>query len=189
MRAKAPVLLTSEIPEPFSRQATGEYDFMSGSVVIGQINIEGEEPGGLEEAHSIHFKHMADGYDQLMNMTGVGTPGCKIGEPGRKMRKEAKRPTSNLGFYPTIVYKAGKELVVGKGGPENLKADQAAEKLALDGGWRKEPYLKPQIAVLDAQTEKKEMLERNNVLQTQLIALSDQIRQMQAEQAARETKN
>jgi len=42
-------------------------------------------------------------------------------------------------------------------------------------GWRDEPVVKPQVAVLDAQTEKKMLLDANKAQQAQITLQSEMI--------------
>jgi hypothetical protein len=42
-------------------------------------------------------------------------------------------------------------------------------------GWREEPYPRPQIAVLDPATEKKNLMDTNQQLQAQLIRMQERL--------------
>jgi len=52
------------------------------------------------------------------------------------------------------------------------KAELAA---ALKAGWRKEPYVKPQIAVLDPAVEKAAMKAKNDELEGKIVAQADEL--------------
>lgn len=66
------------------------------------------------------------------------------------------------------------------------KANEADLKEHLATGWRKDPYVKPQITVLDAATEKAALVERNRQLEGGLVAANDLIVKMEARLAALE---
>src|ERR1700721_194422 len=104
--------------------------------------------------------------------------------------------------WPVMVYHPAKgELVVGKSlvgisdGPGERNGPRArGEALnkqeldaALKAGYRREPFVKPQVVVLDAATEKAALVAKNNELQGQVVAQSDLIAKMNARLEALES--
>ena len=99
-------------------------------------------------------------------------------------------PKSPDNQWPLMVHHPAKgELTVGKttlGAPnENAKREIVKQNLAdLDAafkaGYRKEYYVKPQIAVLSPEVEKAESLKREMELRGQNVALQDQLNKLQA---------
>lgn len=90
--------------------------------------------------------------------------------------------------WPVMVYHAaGKEKVIGAStaglDPRSAKNatddNKAAMALALKDGFRKEPYLKPQIAVLDPAAEKQALKDANERLQGQITAQADAMAKLQ----------
>lgn len=92
--------------------------------------------------------------------------------------------------WPVMVYHPAKgELTVGKNlkGVEDPAARQritrenkAKYDAAIADGYRDEPYLKPQIAVLDPASEKKALLDRNQELEGKIAVLTDQFAKLMA---------
>lgn len=62
-------------------------------------------------------------------------------------------------------------------------ANKKALTEALAAGYRAEPYIKPQVAVLDPATEKAELLRKNNEMQGQLNTLHDLVSKLTVAQA------
>lgn len=97
--------------------------------------------------------------------------------------RPAYDPNHTDNHWPIMVHHAAKgELVVGKSlrgikDPAERRqvtdTNKAAKKAALDGGYRCEPYLKPQIAVMDPAAEKAAMKAENAELRGQINALND----------------
>lgn len=59
------------------------------------------------------------------------------------------------------------------------KENKSAAKGMLDAGWRVEPYIKPQIAVLDPASEKAAMVAKNRELEGQIVAQGDRLAKLQ----------
>lgn len=92
--------------------------------------------------------------------------------------------------WPLMLHHPAKgELAVGtnlKGVSEPLtrqriqRENEAAVKGALAGGYRREPYLKPQVAVMDPAAEKQALLRRNQELEGQLATTNDMLQKLSA---------
>lgn len=54
-----------------------------------------------------------------------------------------------------------------------VRDNEEAVSMALKAGFRPEPYMKPQIAVLDPAVEKAEMLRKNQEMEGRITALTD----------------
>lgn len=93
---------------------------------------------------------------------------------GRKKNAETPPydPAHASNKFPAMVYHAARG--------EKIVESEHELNVALKDGYRKEPYAKPQIAVLDPASEKKALLDRNQELQGQIVAQGDQIAKLQA---------
>ncbi len=92
--------------------------------------------------------------------------------------------------WPTMVYSAtfgektiGVSLVGLKDSvrAEALKANEAALADAIAAGYRRKPYEKPQVAVLDPAAEKKALLDKNQELEGKIVAQGDSFAKLQAQ--------
>jgi hypothetical protein len=63
---------------------------------------------------------------------------------------------------------------------EAEKNNETALANAVKSGYRSDPYLKPQIAVLDPATEKAALQAKNQELEGKLVAQADQLARLQA---------
>ncbi len=111
-------------------------------------------------------------------------------------KKNEPRPPFNPDHpdnqWPVMVYSAEKgELTVGKSlvglagslRLETEKNNKAALAQSVKDGYRSEPYIKPQVVVLDPATEKAELKRKNDELQGQITALNDLMHKVLAGQA------
>jgi hypothetical protein len=121
--------------------------------------------GGLKESQAKFRKHHGEVGDALLNISGVGTA------TGAAVDKDEPRPGYQHQEFPKMLYKPNEEVIV------TNKADMDAH---LRAGWRDEPYLKPQVAVLDPATEKKALMETNAQQQAQLTVQNEMIQKLQA---------
>jgi|SRR5579872_2549833 len=160
--------------------------------VVGETNGYGDSMDAFRDAHNANSRILVN----LMN--------------GRKKNDQTPPydPRSEDNQWPKMMYHAAKgELIVGKAliyfepGPfgsriqvsltgaareQQKKENAAAMKEAITNGYRHEPYQKPQIAVLDPAVEKAAALEREKILQGQLVAANDLIQRMEARLSALE---
>ena len=116
--------------------------------------------GGLKESQAKFRKHHQEVGDALLNISGVGT------STGDKVDKDEERPGYKHQEFPKMLYKPNEEVIVSN------KADMEVHTKA---GWREEPYPRPQIAVLDPATEKKNLMDTNQQLQAQLIRMQERL--------------
>jgi hypothetical protein len=110
--------------------------------------------GGLRESVGTFRKHHREVADALLNLSGVDTP---TGGPVDK--DEIRQPYVHQD-WPMMVYHAN--------GDERIVRNKQELKEALDENFRKDPYPRPQIAVLDPATEKKMVQDENRELRAQL---------------------
>ncbi len=113
---------------------------MSANVHVAGLMTDGGM-GGLKESVAKFKKHHKDVGDALLNISGIDT---STGDP---VDKDEPRPGYQRQEFPKMIYHAahGERIVENQG--------------ELDGylqlGWRKEPYSKPKVEVLDPAVEKK----------------------------------
>ncbi len=71
---------------------------------------------------------------------------------------------------------------------EAIEDNEAALKSALarPGGWRREPYLKPDVRVLSPEEEKSQLLSKLDEKDAKLNALADAVQKLTADAAARD---
>lgn len=99
-------------------------------------------------------------------------------------------PSHPDNLWPVMLHHPGKgELTVGrtlKGVNDTseraaiTKANLKAKAEALSDGYRLEPYVKPQVAVLDPAAEKAQLLKRNQELEGHITQLNDQFAKLVA---------
>lgn len=159
MSEEAPSIIVSPVPEPFSRQGRG-FDFIMGAETIVGIGLQ---PGaeGLTEAHGEWRRHHIDASEKLMNLSGIGTP------DGKPVNKDAPRTPYVKQDFPTMVRKPDAEKVVN---------NQEELQRHLDAGWRREPYIKPQVEVLDAAAEKNILKSELAASQATIVSLHDSLK-------------
>jgi hypothetical protein len=99
--------------------------------------------------------------------------------------------------WPLMVYHPEKgELAVGRNlvglvgivRADAEKTNKAQLADALKSGYRKEPYLKPQVVVLDPAVEKAAMLAKQNELQGVIVSQNDVLQKLMARLEALEKK-
>ena len=124
---------------------------MANIMVMGQLD---DMEHGLPESLAAFDKNNRETTDALMNLSGIGTV------DGKKVHHTTPRPAYQPQPFPAMLYKPGEEITV---------TDAAELADAQRRGYRTEPYLKPQVEVLDPAQEKKNLMETNKQLQAQLI--------------------
>ena len=101
---------------------------------------------GLKGSLASFRKAEAERGDALLNIAGVGTI------DGNPCDPEDPRPAYQRQEWPRMIYHAdGREVIVNT--TEEMKAK-------FDQGFRKEPYMRPQVAVLDPAAEKKLLIDQ-----------------------------
>ena len=157
-------VLISEVPVEYSRNpehaGIGEdYRDMPNVMVMG---LQEDNEHGLEESLAEFRKHHQDVGDKLLNISQVGA------KPGAPLKLNDPRPALVHTDWPWMLYKPGEDepRVV------HTPAEMQEARLA---GWRDEPVVKPQVAVLDPQTEKKMLLDANKAQQAQITLQSEMI--------------
>lgn len=138
---------------------------MANVSVMGGISTE----GGLKEAQAVQRRHNDEVAKALLNISGIDTV---TGEP---VHKDDPRPVYVHKQFPKMLYKPDP----GEKG-EKVVLTSTEMAVALQDGWREEPYPKVQIAVLDPATEKKNLLDTNNQLQAQLVLQNELMQKMAA---------
>jgi len=151
----SPVVLVSKVPDAFSRPQDEEtYDFMSPSVMVtgGQVKV-----GELKQSQAEFRKHHKEVGDALLNLSeGKDT--------------EDPRPDYNFQQYPQMIYHAD--------GDEKIVHSDSEKKEYLNKGFRVQPYMKPQVAVLDPATEKKALMDQNRQLRQDLTVQGEMMAKM-----------
>ncbi len=118
--------------------------------------------GGIKRALAENVKHNKAVADALLNVSGINT--IVRDENGRVLERGSNKPVhedeerevydpkAEKNQWPKMLYHAdGRDaLAFGLNDIKDLESK----------GYRREPYLKPQVAVLDPATEKKVLLER-----------------------------
>ena len=112
---------------------------------------------------------------------------------------KAARPTYDPSHpdnaWPLMLHSSKGEITIGKSlrGVTNqaeraaiVKANELAKREAMALGYRTEPFVKPQVAVLDPATTAANMQKRNDELQAQLMAQSDLMARLAAQVEALE---
>lgn len=124
-----------------------------------------QQAGGFKQAHKEHRLHNAKQGDELLQVS----EGLDHNEP--------RAPYLHQSF-PTMLYKP----YPGEKG-QNVVMSATEKAVAIQDGWREDPYPTLQVEVLDPATEKKNLMDTNNQLQAQLVRQSEAIQQMQAQVA------
>ena len=127
-----------------------------------------QQAGGFKQAMKEHRMHNAKQGDELLQVA----EGLDHNEP--------RAAYVHQGF-PKMLYKPDP-------GEKGEKVVLTAQEMsvALEDGWREEPYPRVQIAVLDPATEKANLMDTNNKLQAQLVQQNEALLKMQQE--AKETR-
>lgn len=130
-----------------------------GVTVIGMQR----DGGGLKKALAEVTRYNKIVSDAVLNVSGIDTA---TGQPvDEDEPRAAYDPTADRNQWPKMVYHLdGREATV-----FNFKEVKEAE----GKGYRTEPYLKPQVAVVDPATEKKLLLDRLNQLEAEKTQNAD----------------
>ncbi len=142
----------------------------NGTVSVAGIQKDGM--GGLKESIGAFRKHHQEVGDALLNISGIGTA------TGDSVDKDEPRPEYKHQNFPRMLYHASRG--------ERMVDDAEEQRIAIEEGYRKDHYLKPQVAVNDPQVEKKELLDRNRELGGQVTILSEVIEKLEARLTAME---
>lgn len=135
---------------------------------------------GLGESLAAHIESHESNTKQLLNLA----EGRKKTDP-----RPVYDPSHPDNHWPQMVHHPAKgELTVGKSlkgvtapfRANTAKANEAEKEAAFRAGYRSEPYIKPQIAVLDAASEKAAMAKEIEQLKGANNVLSDQFAQLMA---------
>lgn len=123
--------------------------------MAGEVSVMGvpREMGDLKESMGAFRKHHAAVGLALMNV-----------QEGRD--KDDDRAPYKFQAWPTMLHHPD--------GRDEAAQDERERAALLKRGFRAEPYLKPQVAVLDPATEKKTLLDQNQQFQAQLTIMADQ---------------
>jgi hypothetical protein len=135
---------------------------------------------GFGESHRAFVRNHSEDSIQLLNLA-------------EDKPKEAPRPAYDPNHpdnaWPLMLHSPKGELTIGKSlkGITNqaeraaiVKANELAKREAVAQGYRPEPYIKPQVAVLDPAAEKANLIKRNDELDAALRAQTDVIASMKA---------
>jgi len=164
-------IIISRVPQEYSRNPDREeFGTMSANVHVAGLQNDGM--GGLKESTAKFRKHHKDVGDALLNISGVDTVS------GGPVDKDEPRPTYHRQEFPKMIYHAEKgEYIVG---------DKAELDEYLADGWRKEPYSKPKVVVLDPAVEKKAVMDENARRRGQLATQGDILEKLAARLEAME---
>lgn len=140
--------------------------------MVETIGIPGET-NGYADAHAEFRQAHENNTRQLLNLAA----GRKKTDP-----LPAFDPEHSDNHWPLMVHHAVKgELTIGKNllglkGRERVETEAANKKeleAVLKQGYRREPYPKPQVALLDPAVEKAALLERNKMLEGMIVQQND----------------
>ena len=152
----------SGVPVAYSRNPEKfEFGEDMGIQVLGGM----QQAGGFKAAHKEHRQHWKKQGDELLQLAD----GLDHNEPRAAYEHQA---------FPTMLYKPDP----GEKG-EKVVMNATEKAVALQDGWREEPYPRVQAVVLDPATEKANLMDTNNRLQAQLVQQNEAIQQMQAQMA------
>lgn len=115
--------------------------------------------GGLKEALAQTRKHFREVGDALLNVSGIGTA------DGKPVDKDDARPAYHYQEWPKMIYHAD--------GREEIAATPIDWARFKERGFREEPYIKPQVEVLDPAAEKKVLMTERDQLRAQLNTQND----------------
>ncbi len=154
-------LMVSGVPGAYSRNPDQiEFGDDMGISVFGGM----QQAGGLKQALKEHREHHKKQADELLQLTD----GLDHNEP--------RAAYVHLGF-PKMLYKPDP----GEKG-EKVVLTAAEMAVAVENGWREEPYPRVQIAVLDPATEKKALVDQNNQMAAQIVMQNESMLKMQEQQ-------
>ncbi len=167
------VIVASAVPEAYSRNPDrNEFEMSGANVHVAGIQNDGM--GGLKESQAKFRKHHADVGDALLNISGVDTV------TGGIVDKDEPRPHYRPQPFPKMIYHAEKgELVV---------HDQQELEQYIGEGWRKEPYPRPKVVVMDPAVEKKAQMDESARLRGVIAQQNDLLEKMAARLEALENQ-
>ncbi len=119
-----------------------------------------QKAGGFKASMKEHREHWRKQGDELLQVA----EGLDHNEP--------RAPYVHQGF-PKMLYQP----IRGEKG-EKVVMDAQQMAVALEDGWREEPYEFPAIVVLDPQTEKKHLMEKLQAAESQNIQLAELMSKM-----------
>lgn len=153
-------ITVSGVPGAYSRNPD---HFEMGEEIDMGIQVFGgmQQAGGFKAAMKDHREHWDKQGKQLLQLA----EGLDHNEP--------RAPYEHQGF-PKMLYKPDP----GEKG-EKVVLSALEMSVAIQDGWREEPYPRVQIAVLDPATEKANLMDTNNRLQAQLVLQNEAIQLMQ----------
>lgn len=153
----------------------------------GEIN----DGRGHQKSHAAFKKAHEENTNALINLAE--------GKPGDEPRP-AYDPSHPDNHWPIMIHHPERgELTIGKTlkgitdpalRREILEDNHTSKKNAIKNlGYRLEPYVKPQIAVLDPAVEKAAMIKERDEMRGQITALSDMVSKLVAsQQSAKQSK-
>lgn len=126
-----------------------------------QITVSGiDRPhGGLKEALAKTRRHFTEVGDALLNVSGIGTA------TGKPVDADDVRPAYHYQEWPKMIYHAD--------GREEIAVSPIEWAKLKERGFREEPYIKPQVEVLDPASEKKVLMVERDQLRAQLNTQND----------------
>ncbi len=121
-----------------------------------------QQAGGFKASMKEHREHWRKQGDELLQVA----EGLDHNEP--------RAPYVHQGF-PKMLYQP----IRGEKG-EKIVLNEREMAVAIEDGWREEPYEFPAIVVLDPQTEKKHLMEKLQAAESQNIQLAEMMTKLAA---------
>lgn len=151
-------LIVRSVPEEFTRKGTGFNILMptDSIVVMGRMKEAGELPAALNKFRTYN-KEVSDAVLNLMEGRDENDP----------------REIEERHYWPTMVYRADNKYKAVGNRNWSKEQNEAALKEAFADGYRKEPYVVPQVAVADPQIEKRAIMDQNAELRTTITKMAD----------------
>ena len=146
---------------------------MANVQVMGGVSTE----GGLKEAQAVQRRHNAEVADALLNISGIGTA------TGEAAHKDDPRPAYQHQQFPKMLYKPLPSI-----DGEKVVMDSREMAVAVENGWREEPYPRAPHVIHDPAQEKKELQDTNQRLQSQLIQMQEQMNAIMEQMGKRSKK-
>ncbi len=156
------------------------------TIGMGEMNGYADSHADFVAAHELNTRALLNLADaEAQKAAGVPVT-IKKNDP-----RPAYDPAHSDNHWPLMIHHAQKgEKVIGKSlkglaGRSRLEQEQSNKKeleahLDPKAGWRREPFPKPQVAVLDPATEKAHMLERNRMLEGLIVQQNDLVQKLSA---------
>jgi hypothetical protein len=140
---------------------------------------------GFEKSHAAFVRSHRENTDALLNLA----EGKSEEQP-----RPIYDPSHPDNHWPIMLHHPEKgELTIGttlKGVADIaerralLEANGKAKKEALAAGYRTQPYLKPQVVVLDPAVEKAALIAQNQQMQGALVSMQDMVAKLMAEMSS-----